>query len=320
MWKSTITAVFAGVIGLVGSAAHAQQGPAVRLMVGYAPGGAVDTVARALAERLRGALDQNVIVDNKPGANQRLALGEIKRARPDGLTLILSNNAPFTLFPHAFSRLEFDPVKDFTPIGRVATFDLCIAAGPKAPVGGVKELIIWAKDNPREAVFATSGAGNPGHFVGLMLSKAAGVDFVHVPYKGGAPALTDLAGGQVPIAVDTILEPLEMAKAGKVRILATTGSKRTAVLPNVPTLRESGLDVVAEGYLAVYGPASMPTDKVQRINAALKDVLQSTDLQKRIAQAAMVPAYSTPAELVKAQADGLAAWEQPVKASGFKAD
>lgn len=321
MRRSTFTAALAGLLVFSGSSLQAQETTQpVRLFVGFAAGGAVDAVARALADRLRVTLNQPVIVENKPGATQRLALSEIKRTKADGLTLILSNNAPFTVFPHVYKKLEFDPVKDFTPIGRVTTYALCVAAGPKAPPGGMKEFLAWAKAHPQEAAYATSGAGLPGHFVGEMISRATGVPMTHVPYKGGSPALTDLAGGQVPILVDTILESMEMAKGGKVRILATTGETRLEILPNVPTLKESGIDVSTDAYLGIYGPPGMAADKVQRISKALGEAMQAPDLQKRILQFAMTPAYSSPSDLARFQAEGLKHWEAPIKATGFTAD
>lgn len=320
MRRSFIATAIAGLLAL-STGVHAQEsGVPIRILVGFAPGGALDTVARAVAERLRVTLNQPVIVDNKPGAGQRLALGELKRAKADGLTLMLSNNSPFTIFPHIYKKLEFDPVKDFTPIGRVATYDLCIAAGPKAPAGGMKEFMTWAKANPQEAAYGTSGAGNMGHFVGDMVSKATNTALIHIPYKGGAPAMTDLVGGQIPIVADTILESMEMAKGGKVRILATTGATRASILPDVPTLTESGINVVVEAYVGLYGPPGMPADTVQRLSKALGEAMQSPDLQKRIVQFAMVPAYSKPTELVRFQAEALARWEAPIKASGFTAD
>ncbi|WZB73702.1 tripartite tricarboxylate transporter substrate-binding protein [Achromobacter insuavis] len=233
MRRPTFLAAAAAMILLAGgNTVQAQENSTpVRLIVGFAPGGALDAVARALAGQLRIALNQPVLVENKPGAGQRIALGETKRAKPDGLTLILANSTPFTIYPHIYQKLEFDPVRDFTPLGRVATFELGLSAGPATPAGGIKEYLAWAKANPTKATFGSPGAGTPGHLVGEMLNKAAGVSLVHVPYKGGAPAMNDLVGGQISLVVDTILEALEMAKAGKVRILATTGSERTAVTP-----------------------------------------------------------------------------------------
>lgn len=321
MVRSTIALSLAGLLSLSASFVHAQEGSTpVRVLVGFAAGGSVDSVGRALAERLRVTLKQPVVVENRPGANQRLALSELKRSAPDGQTLILVNSAPFTVFPHAYKKLEFDPKKDFTPVGRVATYELCIAAGPKAPAGGMKELLAWAKAHPSEASYGTSGPGNISHFLGGMIGNSSGVQLQHVPYKGASPAIVDLAGGQIPIMIDTIYEPLEMSKSGKVRILATTGERRSPFLPNVPTLKESGINVSADAYVALYGPAGMSEDKVQRLTNALSEAMQSPELQKKIQHFAMSPAYSTPADLTRLQATTLAQWEAPIKASGFTAD
>jgi tripartite-type tricarboxylate transporter receptor subunit TctC len=315
-----ITAVAAACL-LTATAATAQEGSGpVRLLVGFAPGGALDSVARALAARLGDTLHQTVIVENKAGAGQRIALSEVKRTKPDGRTLILANSTPFTIYPHIYKKLEFDPVRDFTPLGRVASFELSVSAGPAAPAGGIKDYLAWAKANPGKGAFGTPGAGTPGHLLGEMISKAAGVPLVHIAYKGGAHAMTDLAGGQIPVVVDTILEALEMSKGGKVRILATSGSTRTALTPDVPTLRESGIDVVFDSYLALYGPANMPAETVQRLGKALEATLQSEALQKRISQFAYKPAYASPDAVVRIQQEELKRWEAPVKAIGFTAD
>ncbi|MEC3767474.1 Bug family tripartite tricarboxylate transporter substrate binding protein [Cupriavidus sp. SS-3] len=311
----------ATLLSLSAGVSLAQQNPTpVRLLVGFSAGGAIDSVGRALAESLRVTLKQPVIVENKPGANQRLALAELKRSPPDGQTLVLANSAPFTIFPHAFKKLEFDAVKDFTPVGRVTTYELCVAAGPKAPPGGIKEVLVWAKAHPSEASYGTSGPGNISHFLGGMIGTANGMQLQHVPYKGGAPALVDLAGGQIPMIIDTIYEPMEMSKSGKVRILATTGESRSPFLPNVPTLREAGINVAADAYVALYAPAGLPADKVKRLNKALEEAMRSHELQARIKQFAMSPAFSTPSELARLQATTAASWEGPIKASGFSAD
>lgn len=320
MRRSIFIAALAGMSMLCNLAAAQENNPPIRLLVGFAAGGALDSVARAVADRLRVTLNQPIIVENKPGASQRLALSEIKRSKPDGLTLILANSSPFIIFPHVYPKLEFDPVKDFTPVAGVANFALCIAVGPKAPKGGLKELIGWAKAHPQDAAYATSGAGQMGHFLGLMFNNVSGANLIHVPYKGGAPAMTDLVGGQIPMMIDTILEPMEMAKSGKIRIIAVSGEKRLEVLPDVPTIRESGFDLSAEGFVGIYAPSGLPKDKLDRLNKALKEALASPDLKSRIQQYAMTPAYSTPEELTKRQTAGLAKWEAPIKASGFTAE
>lgn len=319
MRRSTFMAALVGMSLFCNLAAAQDNNTPIRLLVGFAPGGALDAVARAVADRLRVTLNQPVIVENKPGASQRLALGEIKRAKPDGLTLILSNSSPFILFPHVYNKLEFDPVKDFTPVAGVANLPLCIAVGPKVPAGNLKDLFGWAKANPGEASFATSGAGQMGHFLGLMFSNLSGTPFTHVAYKGGVPGLQDLVGGQIPMMIDSCLEPMQMAKSG-VRIVAQTGEKRLEMLPAVPTIRESGFDLAAEHFVGIYGPAGMPKDKLDRLNNGLREALASPELKNRIHQFAMAPVYLAPEQLARRQAAGLAMWEAPIKASGFKAD
>ena len=230
------------------------QDRTTKILVGFPPGGSVDVIARLLAEKMRVSLNQNVIVDNKPGAGGRVALNEVKRAAPDGQTLILSPSGALVIQPWLYSNLGYDPIKDFTPISRVTTFDFAITAGPAAPAGDLKAVLAWMKANPTKANYATSGAGTVPHFAGLLLGQAAGVPLTHVAYKGGAPAAQDLIGGQIPLMVDTASETLEHHKAGKVRILAVTGEQRSKALPDVPTLKELGINTAADAFFGLYGP------------------------------------------------------------------
>ena len=200
------------------------QDRTTKILVGFPPGGSVDVIARLLAEKLRVSLNQNVIVDNKPGAGGRVALNEVKRAAPDGQTLILSPSGALVIQPWLYSNLGYDPTKDFTPISRVTTFDFAITAGPGAPSGDLKTVLAWMKANPTKANYATSGAGTVPHFAGLLLGQAAGVPMTHVAYKGGAPAAQDLIGGQIPLMVDTASETLEHHRAGKAESLPSRES------------------------------------------------------------------------------------------------
>ena len=230
---------FAAALAAASLAAPAlAQERTIKIMVGFPPGGSADVIARLLAEKMRASLNQNVIVDNKPGAAGRLVLGELKRAAPDGQTLVLSPSGAMVIAPHLY-KLDYDPIKDFTPVSRIVTFDFAITAGPGAPAGDLKTVLAWMKANPSKANYATSGAGTVPHFAGMLLSQAAGVTLTHVAYRGGAPAAQDLIGGQVPLMVDTASETLEHHKAGKVRILAVTGEQRMKALPDVPTLKEA---------------------------------------------------------------------------------
>ena len=291
-----------------------------RILVGFPPGGSADVVARLLADKMRVSLGQNVIVDNKPGASGRLALAEVKRSAPDGNTLIFSPSGALVIHPWLYQNLGYDTVKDFTPIALASTFDFAVTAGPGAPSGDLKTVLAWMKANPSKANYATSGAGTVPHFAGLLLSQAAGVPMTHVAYRGGAPAAQDLIGGQVPLMLDTAVETIEHHRAGKVRILAVTGAQRSKALPDVPTLKESGIDITADAFFGVYGPPGMLPELVQRIDRAVADALRAPEIQERVYNLGLVPAHAGPAELAAIQAAHLKRWEAPIKASGFKAE
>ena len=306
--------------GLGTQALHAQSGAPIRIVVGFPPGGSADMVARLLAEKIRPALNQNVIVDNKPGAGGRIAMGEIKRSAPDGNTLVFTPSGPVATQPWLYAQLGYDPVKDFTPIALVSTFDFALTVGPAAPPGDVKALFAWLKANPDKANYATSGAGSVPHFTGQLLGQATGVNMTHVAYKGGAPAAADLMGGQIPLMVDTASETIEQYRAGKLRILAVTGETRSKSLPDVPTLKEAGINVTADAFFALYGPPGMPRETTMRISRAVGNALREQDVQDKILTFGLQAKYAGPDELAALQAVHLKRWEAPIKASGFKAE
>jgi tripartite-type tricarboxylate transporter receptor subunit TctC len=292
----------------------------MKIWIGFPPGGSADTIARVLAEKMKASLGQNVVVDNKPGAAGRLILGEVKRMAPDGQNLVLSPSGAMVIAPWLYSNLPYDPIKDFTPISRIVTFDFAVTAGPGAPAGNLKSVLAWMKANPAKANYATSGAGTVPHFAGVLLSQAAGVPMTHIAYKGGAPAAQDLIGGQVPLMVDTASETIEHHKAGKVRILAVTGEARNRALPDVPTLKELGINSTADAFFGLYGPAGMPADLVARIDRAMADALKAPDIQERIYGFGLVPNHAAGPQLAVTQAEHLKKWETPIKASGYKAE
>ncbi len=301
-------------------AALAQDKPPIRILVGFPPGGSADIVARLLADKLRASLGQNVVVDNKPGAAGRVALGELKRAAPDGQTFVLSPSGALVVLPWLFSNLGYDPVKDFTPVARVVTFDFAITAGPAAPQGDIKAIMAWMKANPAKANYGSPGAGTVPHFTGVLLSQGAGIPMTHVAYKGGAPSVNDLLGGQIPLVIDTPLETIEHHRAGKLRIVAVTGEQRTKSLPEVPTLKESGIPISADAFFGLYGPPGLPADVTARISRAVADALKAGDVSDKIFSLGLMPAYGSGDELAATQAAHLKRWEAPIKASGFKAE
>ena len=322
MQRRTLT--LAAALGAVFAAAPwpavAQDKPPIRILVGFPPGGSADTVARLIADKLRTTLGQQAVVDNKPGAAGRVALGELKRAAPDGQTLVLAPSGAFVILPWVYRSVGYDPVRDFTPVARAVTFDFAITAGPAAPAGDLKTILAWMKANPGKANIGNPGAGTVPHFTGVMLGQSVAVDITQVAYKGGAPALNDLLGGQIPLMVDTPLETIEHHRAGKLRIVAVTGEARIKALPDVPTLKEQGINMSADAYFGVYGPPGMSAELTARISRAIGDALRQGDVQDKIFSLGLVPSHGGPEELAATQASHYKRWEVPIKTSGFTAD
>lgn len=309
-------AALAGPLSLVLPAAKAQT-PTVKILVGFAAGGSVDLTARALAESMRDSLGRQVMVDNKPGAAGRLVLEAVKQARPDGDTLMLVPHGPMTLFPWLHRQLRYDPLKDFTPIGRVCIVDYALTTGPATPANSVDAYLQWARDPKNKPAFGSPGAGTIPHFIGQGFSQKAHLDMVHVPYKGSALTMVDLIGGNISLAVSPLADAVEHHRNAKVRILATTGSQRSAALKEVPTLKESGIDLVVDGWYGVYAPAGLPEATQQALSKALEVAIQSQEAF--FIKNAMRPAPLSPQALLQLQRSEMAQWEPWVKASGFKA-
>lgn len=292
------------------------QGP-VRIVIGFAAGGGVDALARLVAERLKDTLGRQVIVENKTGASGRLAVEAVKAAVPDGDTLLIAPQGPMTLFPYVYKGLRFDPNKDFTPLSRLVVTDFCLAVGPEAPVSDVAGFKRWAKAAAGKATYGTPGAGTIPHFLGVQIAHGLDIEMTHVPYRGGAPAVLDLAAGTVSAAVVPISDPLELHKAGKVKILATTGAARSKLVSGIPTFKESGVDLDVTAWYGLYGPAGMAPEVARKLQAAAAASLREPALQERLARIGLVAAPSTSAELLAQQRAELAMWAPVVKASGF---
>ncbi|WBY01239.1 Bug family tripartite tricarboxylate transporter substrate binding protein [Ramlibacter tataouinensis] len=309
------------VLAFASSCALAQAGPTTRLLVGFPAGSSVDGVARMVADEMRTTLNRSIVVENKPGAGGRIVMTETKRAAPDGSTLVLTPIGAMVMIPHTVKKLAYDPAADFTPIGRAASYGYVVTAGPMVPATTLKDALGWLKANPTRASFGSPGAGGAQHFAGVLLSQEAGVAMEHVAYKGSGPALTDLIGGNIALTIGTSTETLEHHRSGKVRILATTAGKRLRQLPDVPTLREAGLQMApVEGWFGVYAPAGMPPAEVERWSGALKAALAKPAVQDKIRALGVEPDYASAAELGAQQAADYKRWEAPIKASGFTND
>jgi tripartite-type tricarboxylate transporter receptor subunit TctC len=294
----------------------------LHIVVGFAPGGATDVIARILAERLRGRYAPSVIVENKPGAAARVAVDYIKHAEPDGSEVLLTPDFPLTVYPHSFRSLSYDPLRDFTPIAPTSGSTLTFVIGPavSGEVKSLKDFVAWCKANPDRAVFATTAAGSTTHFVGIMLANAAGIQLSPVHYRGGAPALQDLFGGHVPASVNPIGEVVAQAAAGKLRVLAVTSPARSPFLPDVPTMREAGFDVAFETWVGVFGPARMPRDTVEALNAAIGDAVRSPEMTESLARMGNGGRFQTPDALAATVKADMERWGPVVKASGFVAE
>ena len=293
----------------------------VHIIVGFPAGGGTDVTARVLAQALQGAYASTVIVENKPGASARLAVDYVKNADPDGSTMLFTPDFPMTLYPHSFKSLNYDPLKDFTPVAPATTSMLSFNVGPAVPanVKTLREYVEWCKSNPDKANYGTTSAGATPHFAGVMLSNKSKVAMNPVHYRGGAPALQDVVGGHIPMSVNPLSEALPLHQAKTVRALAVTGAKRSQFLPDVPTAKESGYDVVVESWLGVFLPAKVPNDISRALNAAMKDASQSAAMKESLAKFASEPTYQTPEQFVETIKDDLKRWGPVVKASGFVA-
>lgn len=296
---------------------HAQSNTNA-IMVGFAAGGSVDSGARLLSDQLQRITGDVYIVDNRTGAAGRLAVGHTQRARPDGKTLMLVPHGPMTLFPHLFTNLGFEPLKDFTPVAQVAQVDYALVAANNVPASNSKELLEWVKANPSQASFGTPGTGTIPHFIGETVAKRMGVELLNVPYKGSALTVNDVVAGILPLGFMPLADALPMAKAGRLKVIATTGSQRSPLAPDYPTLKEQGVDFELDGWYAVYGPADMEPAKVASLTQAIKEALAMEDLQRRYADVGLTAAYRSPDELRELMSNELNMWGEVVKETGFK--
>ena len=301
----------------------AQPAKLTRLIVGFPAGGGTDVAARALADRMQASYPAGLIVESRPGASGRLAVEYVKSSPPDGTTMLFTTDFVLTIFPHSFKKLNYDPIKDFVPVAVCANTSLAFCIGPSVPenVKTVADFVAWSKANPKEAAYASTSAGATPHFAGLMFSRAAGIPLLHVPYKGGAPALQDLMGGQIASSFNPVGEIIPQLKSGKIRVLATTGAKRNKFLPDVPTMVESGFkDVVAEVWLGVLMPANTPQAIVSRAASTINDALKSPELRETYSKFGMDPLGGTPESFAALIKSDLAQWGPVIKASGFTAE
>jgi tripartite-type tricarboxylate transporter receptor subunit TctC len=301
--------------------AHAQSDKTLKVLVGFPPGGSIDIVSRVLAEKMKDDLKVNIVIENRAGAGGRVAADLLKASPADGSVVMITPIVVPVLAPLVFSKLNYNPATDFAPVGHVCNFNFALSVPASLPVKNVAEFVTWLKANPQKANFGSPAPGSLPHFFGEMLSRDAKADMVHVPFAGGSALMNALMGGQVSAGIDVLLEALEAHKSGKVRILAISGDKRSAVLPDVPTFKESGFpNIVASGWFAMYAPAKTPTASIEAINRALNKALTHPEVLDRFGKLALEAGGGSAADLTKLEQASAARWAPVVKATGFRAD
>jgi len=291
----------------------------ITYVVPFAPGGNTDTLARIISEKLTGTLGQPVIVDNKPGAGGNIGSDFVAKAKPDGYTILGGTISSHAINSSIYPKMPYDATKDFEPITLIASSPLVLAVPANSPYKTAKDLLAAAKAKPGDLTFASAGTGTSPHLAGELLKSVAHVDVTHVPYKGSGPAVTDLIAGHVQFMFDTALIVGPHIKAGKLRPLAVTSSKRVKTLPDVPTLVEAGLPGYEIGsWQAIFAPAGTPKPIVQKLNTSIVGVLKMPDVQERLAGLGMDTVAGTPDELGQFQKAEVVKWSKIVKEANIK--
>ncbi|HEY2967426.1 MAG TPA: tripartite tricarboxylate transporter substrate binding protein [Casimicrobiaceae bacterium] len=310
------------VLAAHGATALAQRFPTkpLTLVVGFAPGGGVDINARLLAAKLAEYLGQPVIVENRPGAGSKIASERVANAAPDGHTLLIAT-AAVAIDMAFYEKVRVDTLRDFAPVSTISSTPMILVVNPSVPVKDVRELVAHARTMPGTLNYSSSGSGTTGQLYGELFKLRTGTDIVHIPYKGTAPSLTALIAGEVDMSFATVPAVLQYIRAGRLRPLASTGEKRSELMPDVPTMKEAGVSgVVASVWYGVFAPAATPPDIVNILARAVMDASHSPDVRQRLLDLGAEPVATTPEEFGRLLQEEVAKWTALVKAAGIRAD
>ena len=315
-----LAALLLGCLPLMAAAQGAYPHKPIRMIVPYPPGGPTDVLGRIVAQKLSESLGQQVVVENRPGASGMIGAELVAKAAPDGYTL-LTNASIHVINPSLYPKMNFDALRDFAPVSLIAQVPLILVVNPGLPVKSVQELIALGKAEPNRLNFGSSGNAAAPHLAGESFKIATGIQMQHVPYKGSAPALTDLIGGQVQLIFDSMPSAMPHVKSGKIRALAVTTAKRSPTVPDLPTIAESGVpgfDIST--WYGVWAPAGTPKDIVNKVSAEIAKALQQPAVRERLAALGAEPVGNTPEEFAAYCQSELAKWSKIVRESGAKAD
>ncbi len=313
-----LTVSVAAVLTLPARAAYPEK--PIRLVVPFAPGGGNDILARAISPKLAELLGQPVIVENRPGAAGNIGAAEVAKAAPDGYTVLMASNQ-VVINPSLYSSMSFDVMKDLVPVGILANVQFVLVANPAVAAKTVPELISQAKKSPGALNHGTPGSGTPQHLAAELFNTMTGTSLVHIPYKGTGPAIADLLGGQVQLAFGTLPSVKPHIDAGKLRAIAMTGAKRSALLPGVPTINESGvMGYEASTWYGILAPAGTPAAALERLEAALSKVVQDKDVQAKLVSQGFDPGFHPRAEMATAMRSDFSKWAKVAKEANVKID
>jgi len=319
MKRQSRRAVLAGTIAIAAAGTARAEEP-LKLVLGFPPGASSDTLTRLIADKMRVSLGRTVVVENKPGAVGIVANLAVKSAPPDGNTLLMTPLAPMVAFPHSYSKLDYDPFKDYVPVAELCAFYLAMGVGSAVPAKTLAEYAALVRTGGTYANFASAAAGSLPHFFGLMFAKAAGVQLTHVPYKGTANVMQAMMSGEIPAAVLTVADWGTLQQSGKGRMLAVSSPQRLAQYPDVPTFKESGYAIEGSAWYGLFAPAGTPQPIVDKLAADAVDAVRQPDGRQKLEPLGLDVTGLGSTDMAKILRDDYDRWGPVIRASGFKAD
>jgi tripartite-type tricarboxylate transporter receptor subunit TctC len=300
--------------------AHAETGPLTKIIFPFAAGGSGDTLCRLLAQHVGQSLDRTIIVEDRTGGDGLIGIRSVKSAKPDGTTILVTTGPTMYLLPMVETTPSFDRDKDFVPVSLLVRFEFCVAISPTVGAKDFKELVAWLKANPDKANFGVPSNGTIPHFTGSRLEQILAIPLTRVAYRGTTPIINDLLGGHLPFAIITLADAITQHRAGGIKILAVNSQARSPFLPDVPTLKESGIDLAYDAWYGMWLPAGSPTDFAAKLSAAVTTALAKPEVRDKLLAIGLIPVGSTPEGLFKELADNTAFWQPIVKATGYKVE